>query len=156
MTEVATQPAPPTTPAEASARLDQLRADPKWTDALLNGAAEQKAEFKSLHALAAQGDAVDLAVAGELQPGIIQTSEHMQNMGAAGMLRGIGLDDAVIKQALTGKPVSKSEFDTVIRWKSAAMADHDFTKRLMAGDGEPRRQLTAANIVLSNGYQESK
>ena len=82
--------APPSTSAEAAVRLDTLRADPKWTSALLGGGSEQTKEFHDLHELAAKGDSIDMAMAGVLQPGIIQTSKHMQNIGAAEMLKGLG------------------------------------------------------------------
>lgn len=150
----ATPPAPPSTPAEAATQLAALKADPSFVKEFMSGSPTQLQKFKSLHELLDRGDNYDLAIAGQLAPGEVQSSDHVQNIGAASMLTDIGLEPAVIRQALSGKPVSKSEFDTVTKWKASALADHEFTKRLMAGDGEPRRLLTAANIVISNGFKE--
>lgn len=159
MTEVVTPPAPPappSTPAEATTLLTQRMADRTWSDAVLAGKHDQVKEWKELHALAAEGDEnldVTLAVAGLSKPVGYTTSSDIEMRGTASHLREIGLDDAVIKQALLGQPVSKTEFDAVSKWKAQKMADHEFTKRLLAGDGEPRRQLTAANIIITNGYK---
>jgi hypothetical protein len=48
--------ATPTTPAEASARLQQLMADPAWREGYLTGVTEQRQEFTRLTELAASGD----------------------------------------------------------------------------------------------------
>ena len=147
-------PAEPTTPTEAATRLSQVKQDPAWTKAFLDGGQKQLAEFHKLHEMAAKGDSrIDLAMAGQHQPGVVQDSEHVEMMGAAAHFRESGLDNAVIKQALTGEPVSRAEYDAVAKWKASAMADKSFTKALMEGDGEPKRLWRAANIVLSNGFK---
>lgn len=48
---------PTTTPAQAAARLAQLKADPAWRDKLLTGSATQVREFQELTALTAASDA---------------------------------------------------------------------------------------------------
>jgi hypothetical protein len=158
MTEAAQieTPAAPSTPVEASARLDALRSDPKWTASLLKGGPAETKEFHTLHELASKGDSVDMAIGGVLQPGVIQNSEHMQNIGAAEMLRDIGMPHDVIKETLTGKTATPREFyDKIASWKKDAMTDADWTKRLMSGDTKARAQLTLANIILTGSIKES-
>jgi hypothetical protein len=149
-------PASPSTPAEAATRLDQLRADPKWTSALLGGGPEQGREFHSLHALIASGDQIDSAMAGVLQPGIIQSSDHMEMMGGAQALRSLGIRDEIIKDVLTDNhTVTQAEFDATKRWKSDQMSNPDFVKLYLSGDNEARRKVTLANIILSGGIKDS-
>jgi hypothetical protein len=148
-------PAPPSTPADAAAKLVSLKADPKWTAALLQGQRAQTAEFHSLHELAGRGDSTDIAMAGALQPGIIQNSEHLQNIGAAEMLRDLGMPADVIKETLSGKTAVTQEFyDKIAGWKKNAMTDSEWSKRLLSGDGKARSQLTLANIILTGGIKE--
>src|ERR1700682_70694 len=80
----------PATPAEAATRLDALRADPKWTTALLSGGPAQTREFHKHHELVAKGDDVDIAMSGVLPGGIMQSSEQAEMTGTAAMLKNIG------------------------------------------------------------------
>lgn len=158
-TDATSAPPAPTNPTEATTVLTQRMADQSWSDAVLAGKPDQVKEWKDLHALAAKGDEdpdVAFAVAGVSKPTEYTTSSDIMLNGTASYLREIGLDDAVIKQALSGKPVPKAEFDAVVRRKAEMMGSPDFVKRLNEGDREARGLKAAANIVLSNGYQESK
>lgn len=149
-------PAAPTTPAEAATRLGQLRADPKWTSALLGGAPGQTKEFHDLHRLVAKGDSVDMAMAGVLQPGGLQTSDHMEQIGGAAALREVGIADGIIKDVLTDShTVTKAEFEATKQWKSDQMSNPDFVKLYMGGDNEARRKMTLANIILTGGIREN-
>lgn len=150
------QPAPPSTPAEAATRLDQLRADPKWTSALLSGGPVQTREFHDLHQLVSKGDDVDLAMAGVTQPGIIQSGEHMQMMGAAAMLREFGVRDEITKDVLAGThTVTKAEHEATKQWKADHMSNPEWVKLYMGGDNEARRKMTLANIILTGGIKEN-
>lgn len=149
-------PAPPTTPAEAATRLDTLRADSKWTEALLSGAPAQTREFHDLHRLVAKGDDVDIAIAGALQPGGIQTSEHLEMMSGAEALRSLGVRDEIIKDVLTDNhTVTKAEYEATKQWKSDSMSNPEFVKLYLGGDNEARRKMTLANIILTGGIKEN-
>jgi hypothetical protein len=149
------QPAQPSTPAEAATRLDQLKADPTWTGAFLAGGPAQKKEFSDLHELVAKGDNIDMAMAGEFMSGGIQTSDHMQNMGAAASLREAGIRDEIIRDVLAGTHVvSKAEYEATRQWKADRMSDAEWTKRLMAGDNEANRKWKLANIILTGKIKE--
>ncbi|TYL87795.1 hypothetical protein [Bradyrhizobium cytisi] len=146
----------PATPADAAAKLTALKADPAWTAALLQGQPAQTAEFHSLHAHAATGDSTDMAIAGKLQPGVIQNAEHLQNIGAAEMLRGLGMPDDVIKDTLNGTASTpKAFYDKIVSWKQNAMTDAEWTKKLMSGDRKARSQLAIANIIITTGPKEN-
>jgi hypothetical protein len=149
-------PAAPATPAEAATRLDQLKADPNWTSALLSGAPGQTREFHDLHRLVAKGDSVDMAMAGVLQPGGLQTSDHMELIGGAAALRALGIQDGIIKDVLSDShTVTKAEFEATKQWKADQMSNPDWVKLYMGGDNEARRKMTLANIILTGGIRES-
>jgi len=149
------EPAPPATPAEAATRLAALKADPKWTEALLTGGPAQTREFHQLHELVAKGDRVDQAMSGVLPAGIIRDGVVVEMQGTAEMLRELGIRDDVIRETLQGKSETKPWYDETVRWKADHMSNPDWVKRLMSGDVEARRQLMLANIVISAGVKES-
>jgi hypothetical protein len=151
----AAPPAAPSTPTEAATRLDTLRADPKWTTALLSGGPAQTREFHELHALVAKGDNVDMAMAGVMQPGIIQDSGHVEMMGTAAMLREMGFNPKQVRETLEGKPATQADIDIATTWKAQNMNSKEFRTRLFAGEPDAKRLLRAANIILSSPKETS-
>jgi hypothetical protein len=147
--------APPATPAEAATRLTALKADPKWTSALLAGGPAQTREFHSLHELVAKGDSIDQAMSGVLPAGIIRDGAQVEMTGTAEMLRELGIRDDIIREALQGPTETKAWYDETARWKKDAMSKPEWVKRLMSGDVEARRHLMLANIILTGGIKES-
>lgn len=149
-------PAPPSTPAEAATRLDQLRADPKWTSALLAGGPEHAKVFHELHDLVAKGDGVDQAMSPVLPDGIIQDGKQVEMRGTASMLREMGIRDEITRDVLAGThAVTRAEYDMTVAWKRDRMADPEWTKRLLAGGAEERRKLTLANIIITGSIKET-
>ena len=154
MTDV---PAVPSTPAEASARLDVLKADAGWRDQFLAGNGPQVTEFRNLTEMAAKATDTDRAMAGVLLDGPLQPSSHMVQIGVAQALREIGIKDSIIKDVIAGThKVTKEEYAATERWKAERMRDQEWVKRYLAGDGEPREKMTLANIILSGGIREEK
>lgn len=149
MTDIGT-PAPPTTPGEAAARLDQLKSDPTWRDGFLSGSGPQGREYQELSALAAKADKVDLAMAGVMVDSPFQDSSHIQMVGATKMFRELGIRDEVIKETLSNHEVSQQEHDVVAKWKADRMRDSDWVKKWLSGEGEQARDMMLANIVLSS------
>jgi hypothetical protein len=147
-------PATVSTPADASARLEQLKNDPAWRDDFLAGRAEHKAEFRSLTKMIASGDDFDKAIAGVLYDGI-QPSGHLANVGTAEMLRSLGADDGVIRQVLAGQPVSKEERASAAATKDRLLKDSTFVDKYTAGNEEARRQVTLLNVILSSPIKQS-
>ena len=156
MTEAAAQietPAPPATPAEAATRLDQLKTDPAWMKAFLAGAGETVKQFQDLHQMIAKGDEVDAAMAGVLPE--LRTSQFMEMIGTASMLRETGIRDEIIKDVLAGThQVTKAEYDATVRWKADHLSNAEWGKRLTSGDNEARRELALANIIITGGIKE--
>jgi hypothetical protein len=149
------EPPPPEIPAtanEATARLNQLKADPKWRDAFLSGSPRHAKEFAALTETIDKGDnpEIDRAIAGELYDGPFQPSGHMQNIAAAQMFRELGIGDDVTRQVLTDHEVTQEEYNKVAQLKAERMRDQDWVKQYMAGNGPQRRDMTLMNIVLSS------
>jgi hypothetical protein len=141
-------PALPSTPAEAATRLDQLKADPKWTASFLGGNPTHLQEFRDLHEIVAKGDDVDAAMAGVLPE---MPSSDMRTMaGTAELLKDIGFTSLSIKETLEGRPASHAEVDMATKWKADHMSNPDWVKRLMSGDVEAKRHLLVANVILSS------
>lgn len=145
-------PAIPATADEAATRLAAVQADPKWRDEYLSGSKAHAKELRDLQAAADRERSTqsEMAVAGELYPGI-QPSGHLARVGTAAMLRESGIgDDNVIRQVLTGQPVSAEEHAAAVEAKARLMRDSDFVAKYTAGDGEAKRQMRLINIVLSS------
>jgi hypothetical protein len=142
--------AAPSTPAEASTRLDQLKSDPAWRDGFLSGSGPQAREYRDLTALAAKGDKVDLAMAGVLGDGPWQDSGHLEMIAATKMFRELGISDATIKQTLTDYQVTQREHDAVAKWKADRMRDSEWVKKWLSGEGEHARDMMLANIALTS------
>jgi hypothetical protein len=151
----AAPPTPPSTPAEATTRLDQLKADPKWTTALLSGGPAQTKEFHDLHELVAKGDGVDQAISGTMPTRIIQDSTQFEMASMAAHLKELGIRAELVREYLTGHTTTKGWYDEVARHKADRMRDPAFVKALFSGSVEARRTLTLCNIVLSGEITES-
>jgi hypothetical protein len=144
------QPTPPSTPAEAATRLDQLKQDPAWSQSFLHGQPAPMKEYKGLRALIDESDdvAVDMAMAGEHLG--MNTPEHIEMIGAASMLRDAGVQPEIVREVLAGThTVTKEEFAKVKQFKADKMTDPDWTKRLLSGDSEATRQFHLMNIILT-------
>jgi hypothetical protein len=147
-------PAPPANAAEAATRLDQLKQDPKWTEALMRGGPEETRTFHSLHELISNGDSIDQAIAGVMQPGGIQDSGHMEMMGAAEMLKGMGFTPLMIRETLSGKAATQAEVDVAKKWKADNFSNAEYLKRLFSGDFQARREMLTANIILNSPLEK--
>lgn len=159
MTEPAAAPPPapspppaPATPAEATARIAELRNDTAYGEKLFSGDVETTKEFHALHELAAKGDAIDHAMAG-IMSGDIPSTEEKQMAGTAEFLRSVGMKDPVVRELLEGKGVTAEEMRAVQSWKQQHMKDADFVKRFLANDSEAVRLMTTANAVIANGIK---
>ncbi len=145
-------PKDPKTPAEAAARLDELRAIDGWTKLYLAGSGPHVAQFNKLHELASSKDAdnIDAAIAGTPSDGIFLDKDHRDNVQTAVLLRDAGVDDpAVLRQVLSNAPVSQAERDAAQSMKSRLMKDHNFQTRYLSGDGDAVRQMALLNVVLT-------
>jgi hypothetical protein len=145
---------PPSTPAEATARLDQLKSDPAWRDGFLSGGPQGR-EYQELSALAAKGDKADAAMAGVMANTPFQDSSHIEMIHATTMFRELGILDATIRQTLTDHEVTQQEHDVVAQWKADRMRNSEYVKKWLAGEGEQAREMMLANIVLTSSIKKS-
>ena len=143
------------TPAEATAKLDQLKADPAWRDGFLSGGAPQGREYAELSELAAQGDKVAAAMAGIEFPGPFQDSDHLQMMNTAELLRSMGFPPTAIRETLSGKEATQADVDLANAWKAQNLKSKEFVTRLMSGEPDAARQLMVANIILNSPRKAS-
>jgi hypothetical protein len=142
----------PSTPAEAATRLDQLKADPKWTASFLSGSPTQVQEFRDLHEIVAKGGDVDAVMAGAVPA--MPSSDLREMIGTAALLKDVGFTPLSIKETLEGRPASQAEVDMATKWKADHMSNPDWVKRLMSGDVEARRHLLVANVILSSPVKQ--
>jgi hypothetical protein len=147
-------PAPPANAAEAATRLDQLKQDPKWTEALMRGGPAQTQEFHSLHEVISKGDNIDVAMSGVLPPGIIQDGAAVEMRGTAELLQTMGFTPLMIRETLSGKEATQAEVDMATKWKADHFSNAEWVKRLMSGDVEARRHLLTANIILNSPIEK--
>jgi hypothetical protein len=142
--------------AEPSTRLNELKADTAWRDRYLAGGLVEARQINELHEAMRNGDNpdVDRAMAGILDDGPIQRSEHMQMIAVAQWMKEKGLRDEVIREALAGKGVTQQKRDAVERLKADRMRDHAWTKEFMAGNGQHVRDMTLMNIVLTSSIKK--
>ena len=139
---------PQLAPTEAATTLAARMADRDWAGKFLSGSGPQVAEYQKLSALAIKSDdKVELAMAGQYLP--VNDSEHLARMGAASILREVGLTDDVIRQAITGQPVSQAEHDAATRRKDALMRDQNWVKEYLAGNGSQREEMSLLQIQSS-------
>ncbi len=97
-----------------------------------------------------------MAMAGVLQPGVLQTSDHMELMGGAQALRALGIQDGIIKDVLTDShAVTKAEYEATKQWKADHMSNPEWVKLYMGGDNEARRKMALVSIILTGGIKEN-
>jgi hypothetical protein len=162
MTEQSGTPAPPATPAnatEARALLDTRIADRDWGARLLQGDAEARREYSALRAKADNPDPADkvaAAMAGIEQNTPFQDSDHVLMMNMTQMLRGLGVNDPVIKQTLEGYEISPEEHAVVARLKADRMKNSEWVKKWLAGEGEQAREKMLMDVVLTSNVKGAR
>ncbi len=156
MTETVTAPAAPAPPAnatEAAARLGALSADKIWADRLLSGDGAATREFHQLSEMVANGDQIDMAMAGPLHSlasGVIPDSSLRVMSEGAAMLREKGLSDGTIRQLLSDQPVSVQEQEAAKVWMNEFRTDRERVRKYLEGDAGLGKQVTAAHILINS------
>ncbi|HEY8336713.1 MAG TPA: hypothetical protein VIQ05_23215 [Tardiphaga sp.] len=139
------------TPAEASQRLSELKNSPEWRDKWFAGSVTAKDEFRQLTEAIAMGDdpEVDLAMAGQIDVGMIDVGGRRAMHSTAEMLRSRGIDDGPIRDLLLNKAVTSDDYKAAQRQKDALLRSHDFSAKFLSGDGDARKQMTDLDMILS-------
>lgn len=148
--------APPTTPEGAHARLAELTGNAAWGAKLLAGDTAVKAEFTTLSTIiagpeAAAPTAEQLAGRSERASNDANTREFIRSTRES-----VDVSDGVLAQIIGGEKVSKAEFDAAKAWKSRHFADEGWTKRLLAGDAEAKRDWFNCSVILSSNVKETQ
>jgi hypothetical protein len=157
-------PVVPAEPAEALARIAQLKADPVWREKWMTGGPTQTREYQALFEVASRvtADPIEAAMAGFLENKIVQSSDHIEMIGAANWLRETGISDGVIREILSGKPVTQEAHDAAVRWKADHMRDSDWRNALLGGKmitengirRDPRRDLLTVNYLITTDIRK--
>jgi hypothetical protein len=148
-------PAPPATAAEASVRLEALKADKEWGAKLIAGDPAANREFSELQLKADSADPADMAaVAMSGNIGEMPDSRVKLMAETAGMLREIGIREEIIEQTLRGHEVSPIEMKQAEAWRERAMRDPVFVKAWLSGDPEARQKMTLSQIIVSGGVKD--
>jgi hypothetical protein len=139
----------------ARARLEQLKSDRDWTSKFLRGDIEARREFAELSAAVAAGSRTADAIAAPLPTQELETvgrgqlTSHQLNLEIA-HLRGLGLNDDLIRQALDGQPVSAAERTMAVQMKKMLMEDGTWRAAFMKNNFVQRRQMLLLNLILSS------
>ena len=146
---------PAPTPDQAVAKLAELRGNKTWTDKFLAGNGPELTEYRNLSEIAIKsGDKIDKAISGTLEAGPFQDSNHLQNIGTAAMLREAGMDNDVIRQVLSGGPVTQQEFDAAAKIKANLMKTPAFVKQYLAGEADAIQRMTLLQIITSSEIKQ--
>jgi hypothetical protein len=158
MTEQAQQ----ITGEQATAQLAEKLNNSEWRTAWLAGNGPQRKEYDSLmaakHADAAMaGDHLDKIVAGKAEIPFMESTTGGQistinAMKSAEWLHEANLTDPQIKQALSGQPVAKAEYEAIKILRSDRMGNKEFVAKWLGGDVQAHREMLLMNTVMANGY----
>jgi hypothetical protein len=149
------------TPAEAGARLETLLADRSFADRLLKGDGPAVTEFRSLmeRKSEASGDHLTDVIQGTAKaPDFQLTVDGELNtraiMDGAAALREFGVSDGAIRELLENKPVTRAEWDALQHFRRSKLGDQEWSKKLLAGDYQARKELALMGIISVCGYSE--
>jgi hypothetical protein len=144
------------TAADARARLDVLTKDQAWGKSFLDGNAEARRLFAELSAQVAAGDDVQQALDGTAPPQQVLETNINGSLSrrvvaeVVADMRANGLSDGVIWEAISGKPVSRAEFEAVKQYQRAKHGDPEWVARFLKGGYAERREHMLMSIVLSS------
>jgi hypothetical protein len=136
--------------------LNKLVADSGWATALMRGDEKVSKQFHELTALAAGGDdAADAAVGIQEPSALVEYTSggrlnRRDTATAVQHFQEIGIDNDAISQAMHGARVSPGEHAAATAIMNARKADTEWTKALLAGNYEQRREFTLLNIILAS------
>jgi hypothetical protein len=124
------------TPAEASTRLTELKADPEWRDRHIRGDQKARDEFTKLH---------ERMAATEQQARDAATMDQ----GLNGVSEFAGLEAGVLDQIKAGQAVSAAEKRLALEAKRRFMSDEQLVKKYLSGDREARRQMMLISTIIA-------
>lgn len=131
-----------------SAQLAAKQDDPAFRARILAGDLTAIREWEQARLSAkAEADPVAAAMSGTLPE---QSSGELRRMADdAVALRALGMNERVVREMLSGEPVTPEIRAEAERWKAQHMRDAEWVKRVLANDVEAVRQLHLCSIVLA-------
>jgi hypothetical protein len=155
--------ATPSTPAEASARLRQLTADPKWRDNFLAGTVAMRQEFAALTELAASGDGTpDLGIE---TVSSLEDSYALPREGYAALFDGLranGLPpdaEAYMRDLDAGRTTHRPTAGDGLAAQAALnrlTKDPAFGKRYLDGELEATNVVNVLNRIIAYSANDGK
>jgi thiamine monophosphate kinase len=154
--KASTTPTPTTPSTAARVQLDALTRNADFRSKLDAGDPATRRQFSDLCAAVAAGDAVADALAGgpEMPADHIETtvsgelsSNALRREVEALQSRGVGND--IIKQMVTGSPVSAAEKEAAVRLRSMRMGNSDFVKLYLGGDAAAGLEMTLLSTIIA-------
>ena len=124
------------TPETASARIAELKADPKFSERYLNGEVAAKDEFARLHAVVGKGAANDVAL-------------HRASQLDA-LKKYADLPEKAWAQVERNGPVWQHERDEALRTKERCMRDRAWVAKYLDGSREEVSLMTRISLILSS------
>jgi hypothetical protein len=150
---------PPATPAEASARLNAVTANPEWTAKMLAGNGPEVRELHELVAKKAEGSKLDQIMNGSLPTGPMQMNEAgvspANAVASVAWLREASVSDGAVRQLFEGQPVSREEFQAAERLRASRLGDKAWITKLLTGDHDAKAELALMSIIRVNGQKEA-
>ena len=144
----------PATASEARATLDAKIADKEWGAKYIGGDVSARREFEVLTAKVAGGDdAVVVAMSGNL--GDVPSSDLRVMAGTADLMRDLGFQPKAIQETLSDAKPTAEDVERARSWKAQVFKNAEWVNRFLTGDGEARREMMAADIVLSSHARET-
>jgi hypothetical protein len=124
------------TPAQASARLSELKANPEWRDAHIRGDQKARSEFEALHKRMAATEQEARASA-------------MMDQGLSGVSEFAPVEPGVLEQIKSGQAVSPEERRMALDARKRFMSDEALVKKYLNGDHEARRQMILISTIIA-------
>lgn len=133
---------------DPKSKLHAAYADDTKRQKLEAGDLATKREFDELiKAVTVPADPVEAALSGKLSN--FPTSEELQLSRSASMLRGLGLSDDAVREAISDSTTSQEIHDAAKAWKAQHLSDQDWVKRWLNGDAEAIKEMTLCGILLT-------
>ncbi len=138
-----------------------LLADPTWRSRYLAGGVIERQQMQeALTAKLGAGDRLDQVIAGTAPVHEIETVSDgalttFKQMVAAADLRALGISPEATRQLFEGRPVPKSEYDAVMKFKADLLSNKEWVEKYRNRDRDAVRQMILCNIVKVGGYTEA-
>jgi hypothetical protein len=150
-------------PDEAAAKLNEKMASAEWRAKMLTGNAEARRELAELVADKTGGSLTDSIMNGDALKngsnlGFVTHGGQIplaDQVAVVDDLRIAGVRDDAIRDLLEGRQVTPAEYDAVRRFREARLSDPEWTKKMLAGDPEAKRELLLMSMVRVSGSRSA-